>query len=356
MSHEIRTPLNGIIGFTSLLNDDNISKEEIKEYTSIIFQSGKRLIEIVNNVLDISKIQTGQIKVEENVIVINSVLSDIYTFFASVANARNVRLHYNNLDDKLRTIVTDENKLHQILTNLINNAIKYTQDGDVVYGYDLAGDNIVFWVKDTGIGIAPDQFERIFDRFSQVEFSLSRKYEGAGLGLAICKGLVELLGGRIWVESELGTGTTFSFSLPLKETVLPDHPEILHPGIAPTGINGVVLIAEDDWISSQYITKTLAKWNITVIHAENGSQAVEFVRSRPEIELVLMDIRMPVMDGIEAAQIIKALKPSLPIIAQTAYAFNEEKTEILGLGFDDYLSKPIEPKILSRMMSRYLKK
>ena len=356
MSHEIRTPLNGIIGFTSLLNEANLSKEEIKEYTAIIYQSGKRLIEIVDNVLDISKIQTGQVKIEESAIVINTVLADIYTFFAPIANARNISLHYNNLDDKFRTMYSDESKLHQILTNLVNNAIKYSINGSIEYGYDLSGDTIQFYVKDTGIGIAPEQYDKIFDRFSQVEISLSRKYDGAGLGLAICKGLVELLGGKIWVESELGKGTTFYFTLPYVSADVPYNDGIRSNVLPLAGARGKVLIAEDDWISSQYISTILSKWDINVIQADNGAHAVDAVRNTSDIDLILMDIRMPVMDGIEAAKIIKKLRPDIPIIAQTAYAFNEEKSEILSLGFDDYLSKPLEPKTLSKMIKRYLKK
>jgi len=354
MSHEIRTPLNGIIGFSSLLNDEDISKEEIKEFTSMISQSGKRLIEIVNNVLDISKIQTGQIEVKHTSILINSIFSDLFTFFSPIAIAKNIYLSYNNQDDKFRTLFTDEAKLHQILTNLINNAIKFTKSGNIDFGYEIKENLIQLYVKDTGIGLPKESFERIFDRFIQVEQTMTKNYEGAGLGLAISKGLVELLGGKIWVESELGKGTTFSFTLPYIKG--DEHPkaEANYVEIPAKLARGKVLIAEDDWTSFQYLKRILIKKDITVIHVENGEDAIMSVKNNPDINLILMDIRMPVMDGIEATKQIKLIRPDLPIIAQTAYAFEDEKTKILAIGCDEYLAKPIDNDKLTSLINMYL--
>jgi signal transduction histidine kinase/CheY-like chemotaxis protein len=354
MSHEIRTPLNGIIGFSTLLSYGDITQEEIKEYSALISQSGNRLIEIVNNVLDISKIQTGQVKIEQKLIKINDVYSDLINFFSPIAKVKNISLNYNNQHDKSRTIHSDEAKLHQILTNLINNAVKFTKSGTIDFGFEIKNNFIQFYVKDTGIGIPAELHEKIFLRFIQAEQSMTKNYEGAGLGLAISKGLVELLGGKIWVESEVDKGTTFYFTLPISPTIVPMQTESIKTDYQVKEAHGKILVAEDDWISFQYLRKMLEKSVIHVIHAENGAQAVEFAKTIPDIDLVLMDIRMPVMNGVDAAKLIKQIRPNLPIIAQTAYAFNEEKNNILSTGFDEYITKPLQDFKLHELIKKYI--
>ncbi|MCX6272923.1 MAG: PAS domain S-box protein [Bacteroidetes bacterium] len=354
MSHEIRTPLNGIIGFSTLLNDEDISKDDVRQFTSNIVLSGKRLLELVNNVLSISQIQTGQINVERKQILINSVFSDLLTLFSPLARNKNITLNYHNPDSKFCTIYSDEAKLYQILTNLINNAIKFSNSGNIDFGYEINIDMIQFYVKDTGIGIPHELYERIFDRFVQAELGFSRGYEGAGLGLSICKGLVELLGGRIWVESKVNSGTTFFFTLPYSHVDLPFQENAIFSESPVKQAKGKILIAEDDFISSQYLGRLLVNSGFTVLHAENGEQAVEFVRNTPDINVILMDIRMPVMDGIEAMKLIRQIRPGLPIIAQTAYAFSEEKNKILSIGFDDYLAKPVEKVNIVALIDKYL--
>ncbi|OFY44267.1 MAG: hypothetical protein A2X18_01260 [Bacteroidetes bacterium GWF2_40_14] len=214
MSHEIRTPLNGIIGFAGLLDSDDISKEEVREFTAVIKRSSKRLLELVNNVLDISRIQTGQIVIKRESISVNLIMNNLQAFFTPLAKARSIILDYHNKTEKPTKIFSDEGKLTQVLTNLISNALKFTTKGRIDYGFDIQKDNILFYVKDTGIGIEDEFKEKIFDRFMQVEHSMTKKYEGAGLGLPISKGLVQLLGGKIWHESEKDKGTTFYFTLP----------------------------------------------------------------------------------------------------------------------------------------------
>ena len=369
MSHEIRTPLNGIIGYSNLLKNENLSKEEINEFTYIIQQSGNRLIEIVNNVLYISKIQTGQFKIDNKPILINSIFSDLLSFFSQSAKTKNIILNYHNLDDKNRMLYSDKEMLYQILTNLINNAIKFTKSGSIDFGYEINDkpseglkpsegcaneDTILFYVKDTGIGIPTELYDEIFKRFIQIESTLSRGYEGAGLGLAICKGLVELLEGKIWIESEINKGTTFFFTLPYTFVALASESCINNSDGQVKRTHGKILIAEDDLISYKYLNRLLVDSNITVLHAENGEQAVELVRNTSDIDLILMDIRMPRMDGIEATKRIKLIRPDLPIIAQTAYAFTEERDKILSIGCDGYLSKPIDIKNLVKMINKYL--
>lgn len=354
MSHEIRTPLNGIIGFSNLLNSPDLCHEDIQEFTEMIKISGIRLIEIVNNILDISKIQTGQVRIEKNIVVINSIFSDVQTFFSHLAKEKNLIMNYTNQNDNNRTLFTDETKLNQILTNLINNAVKFTKTGSIDFGYEIKGNDIEFFVRDTGIGISPEMHCQIFDRFTQAENTISRGYEGAGIGLAICRGLVELLGGKIWVVSELGRGTTFYFTLPYNPATQNYIEEPIYPDIIEKKLKGKILIAEDDWISSQYLRRILVNSGVVVIHAENGKQAVEIAENTPDIDLILMDIRMPLMDGIEATKLIKKFRPDIPIIAQTAYAFTEERIKILEIGCNEYITKPIEESKLNVMINKYL--
>jgi len=356
MSHEIRTPLNGIIGFSNLLEDEDISKDEIKECTSVIKQSGSRLIEIVNNVLDISKIETGQIETTNKTFSVNSLIGDLYNFFAPMAESKELNLSYLiPLEDEDSLIFADDAKLHQILSNLISNALKFTLNGSISFGYQIKCDRIEFYVQDTGIGISQDMQNRIFERFTQVESGLARSYEGAGLGLSICQGLVNLLGGEIRLESEIGIGSKFCFDIPLIRDIVKqvENNEINENKII--GGKMKILIAEDDYTSYLYLCNVFKKDSYEIIQAKNGLQAVEFVKNIPDIDLVLMDIRMPELDGIEATKQIKELRPDLPIIAQTAYAFIEERKVIMAAGCDEYISKPIDKTLLLSLVSKYIK-
>jgi len=227
MSHEIRTPLSAIIGFSALLNDENNTKEDIREFTTLISQSGKRLIETVNNVLDIAKIQTGQVEIKKKPIFIYSLFSDLFTYFIPLANKKNIRLKYHNEGSGCIIIYSDETRLYQIFTNLISNALKFSESGNIDFGYEVKGDFVQFYVKDTGIGIHSDYYDTIFDRFIQAEQSLSRGYEGSGLGLAICKGLVGLLGGRIGVESKVNCGSSFFFTIPYVHLSMVSQTDVL---------------------------------------------------------------------------------------------------------------------------------
>ena len=354
ISHKIRTPLNGIIGFSELLNQEDLNAEEIKEFTGLIAQSGKRLVEIVNNVLDISKIQNGQYKVEQKPVLVNSVFSDLLNFFLPVTKAKNIILNFHYLDDEKAMIFSDQAKLTQILTNLISNAVKFTKSGNIDCGFEIKDDFVQLYVKDTGVGIPHELYDRIFNQFVQSEQSLTSDIDGAGLGLSIAKGLVELLGGKIWVESVIDKGSTFYFTLPYIPLAKASQMDQEFSEIAGKRPNRVILIAEDDWISFQYLRTILEKSDITVIHAENGEQAVAFVRNKPDIDLILMDIKMPVMNGIDATKIIKRIRPDLPIIAQTAYTYSEEQNKMTSLGCDEYLAKPLDYAKLKELLKIYL--
>ena len=354
ISHKIRTPLNGIIGFSELLNQEDLNAEEIKEFTGLIAQSGKRLIEIVNNVLDISKIQNGQYKIEQKPVLINSVFSDLLNFFLPVTKAKNIILDFHCPDDENTMIISDQAKLTQILTNLISNAVKFTKSGNIDCGFEIKDDFVQLYVKDTGVGIPHELYDRIFNQFVQSEQSLTSDIDGAGLGLSIAKGLVELLGGKIWVESVVDKGSTFYFTLPYIPLATASQMDKEFSEIVGKRPNRVILIAEDDWISFQYLRTILEKSDITVIHAENGEQAVDFVRNKFDIDLILMDIKMPIMDGIDATKIIKRIRPDLPIIAQTAYTYSEEQTKMTSLGCDEYLAKPLDYAKLKELLKIYL--
>ena len=355
MSHEIRTPLNGILGFTSLLTDENITKDEIREYSKIIQNSGNRLLETIGNVLDISKIETGQIEANIKPFSINQLMNNLSSFFTPIAKNKRIKLvNQNESDHKNLNIESDDTKLNQILTNLISNAIKFSSDGEIYFGYDIKDNNLEFFVKDCGIGIQEDLKHRIFERFTQVNLSITRGYEGAGLGLAICKGLVELLGGKIWFESDVNKGTTFFFTIPLVESKAKSKPE----GNSNKSIESQkklnILIAEDDFISFQYLKSILKDEMFNIIHAENGEVAINCVNNNNNIDLIFMDIRMPVMDGMEATLEIKKIAPKIPIIAQTAYAFSSERDLFLSIGCDDYLAKPITRDLLMQLIEKYV--
>jgi len=350
MSHEIRTPLNGIIGFSELLKDTELTSEERDEFTSIIQASGRRLIEIVNNVLDISKIETGQMNIRNHAFSINTIIYDSFDFFTSQAKDKSLLLKLSvGLDDDNSIIISDSVKIQQVLTNLINNAIKFTDNGSVEFGYEVRDSELLFTIKDTGIGISEEFKTRVFERFIQADLTTTRTYEGSGLGLSICRGLVELMGGNIWLESELGEGTTFYFTIPynpvkqIETKIKEESKDSLKSG-------HVILIAEDDITSFMLLKTILKEHKFEILHAPNGALAVDFAKKREDINLILMDIRMPIMDGMQAATLIKEFRPNLPIIGQTAFAFSNEKSEILSSGCDYYISKPIDSKELMSLL------
>lgn len=359
MSHEIRTPMNGIIGFSELCLDPNITKEKQMEFSNIVIKSSKRLLSIVNDILDISKIEAGLETLKLENVNLNKLLSELDAFFKPIAQENNLMLIcQNGLENFKSTIETDKVKLNQVLTNLLSNAFKFTDTGSVTFGYELIENKLRFYVKDTGIGVDANLQNKIFDRFSQGNLNLSKQHKGTGLGLAITKKIVELFEGEIWLTSS-EKGTTIYFTIPYLKSKAPLISSVIEeqkPIIQVKNNEITILVAEDEEYNMMYITELFSSTNFKIIEAVNGKKALEMAQSHPEIQLVLMDIKMPVMDGNEAMKEIKKLKPSLPIIALSAFAMESDRAKALGLGFDAYLTKPLDRKLLFQLIEKFSKK
>ena len=357
ISHEIRTPLNAIMGFSGFLKDGDLANEKTEKFVDIIQSSGQQLLTIIEDILDISKIEAGQITISSEVVNIAKLLKELYQQFKKSAELKNLDLLLI-MDYPSDGIITstDENRLRQILGNLLDNAIKFTPSGEVEFGYTVEGNLIEFYVRDTGIGIAQEHQSMIFKPFRQVETEISRTYGGNGLGLSISKALVEKLSGTISLNSELGKGTTLLFTIPFVKCIEPNSQAklITEQELSQNWENHTILVAEDELYNYAYIEAILSTTNVKVLHAWDGKEAVELVKAHSDISLVLMDIKMPVMDGFTAMRQIKELRPQLPVIAQTAHAFSDEKERALKSGFDSYLIKPVSQKSFMEIIGSYL--
>jgi two-component system sensor histidine kinase/response regulator len=348
MSHEIRSPMTAILGFSTLLENEGLSPEKKGQFISYINNSGAALLQIINDIIDISKIEAHQLKLymsECNLYPILVELKDIFDQQTAQRN-KNIQIIINEsaLDKQLR-IYSDPLRLKQIFFNLLSNALKFTSKGSVEFGYTIDNDLIQFYVKDTGVGISDDKKDVIFKRFGQADDFFFKNAMGTGLGLAISKNLVEIMGGKIWLESELNVGTTFYFSLPFKpmNDTIYIEPKIIVPEMDSDFHNKRILIAEDEEINFIFFHELFSIKKIEVDWAKNGQEALEKLSGENHYDLVLMDIKMPIMDGIEALGKIKQLNKKIPpVIAQTAFALIEEKEKYLELGFYDYISKPIK--------------
>ena len=357
MSHEIRTPMNGIIGFAELLKEPRLTGEEQREYIRIIGESGKRMLNIINDIISISKVEAGHTEVVNTETNINDQIKYIYTFFKPEAEHNGVDLFYTiGLSDLESHVMTDREKIYAILTNLVKNAIKFTPAGTIELGYEKKGNFLEFFVKDTGVGIRHDQLGIIFERFRQASESLSRPYEGAGLGLAISKAYVEKLGGNIWVQSELGKGSIFYFTIPFDQRFPDDAIEITtDPAKSkkPHVRKLKILVAEDDTVSEFYLSNLLKQYGDDILKVRTGHDAVEVCKNNSDIDLVLMDIQLPGMDGYEATRQIRKLNQEVIIIAQTALGLKGEREKALAAGCNDYLSKPISVSQFTELIRIY---
>ncbi len=351
MSHEVRTPMNGIIGFSQLLALKTEIDDKTIEYIDIIVSSGRQLLSIVDDILNISKIETGQVPLFKKEVNANELLKTMHPVFEIKAqsNQNEIKLHLNSLSNH-KTLFTDATRLRQVISNLLTNALKFTSNGIVEYGYTEIDSCLQFYVKDNGVGISKEKVAIIFDRFMQLGESSLQNQGGVGLGLSICKGLVELMGGNIWVESEEGVGSVFYFTIPINENIEISIEDIKldnESDISNFNLSGkTILVAEDDTTNHQVIEHMLLDSKVTLVKAMHGKDAIEKFKENKNIDLILMDIKMPVMNGIDAAMEIKVLDPNIPIIAQTAFALEENKEEFFDSRFDNYLTKPLNRVVL----------
>ncbi|MCK9616734.1 MAG: ATP-binding protein [Lentimicrobiaceae bacterium] len=346
MSHEIRTPMNGILGFTQILKEPDITKKEQMEYLAIIENSGNLLLNLINDIVDISKIEAGLINVIPSQQSLDDLLDHIYNFFKENTRIKERQIQFTlekPENNPMQFIRTDKTRFTQIFTNLIGNAIKFTNAGSITFGYTYNNGTLIFFVKDTGEGIATDKQQIIFERFMQAESKGSRLHEGTGLGLAISKAFVELLGGKIWVESQEGKGSTFYFSHPYTERIEENEPVPINirPAFQFDWSMKTILVVEDVESNYMLIKIILRNTHATLLWAKNGKEAVDAVKLNPAIDIVIMDLRMPVMNGYEATRIIKQMRKDLPVIAQTAYSLDTDKNKSKEAGCDDYITKPI---------------
>lgn len=352
MSHEIRTPMNGILGFSEMLNNEGITDEKRKTFIKIIQSSGHQLLQVIDDILEISSLGTKQVKVYESEVSLNDIFVELFSIFDTKAKENKTPLYLKKgLKDLESTIFTDNVKLTKIISNLLENAIKFTNVGNIEFGYHLNNNIIEIYVKDTGIGILESKHDLIFKSFSQGENELSKKQSGLGLGLSIAKENTELLGGNIHLESKIGHGSTFYVKIPYK----PVHKNNITDKILP---KHTILIVEDEEVNYLYLETMLEDvicLDCKIIHAKNGKEAVEICKENNVIDLVLMDLKMPVMNGFEATKQVKELYPKLPVIALTAYSTEKEREQSIEAGCDDFISKPLPLDVIKNMLKKYLK-
>jgi len=364
MSHEIRTPINGIIGFAELLKMPDLDQDSQDQYISIIEKSGDRMLNIINDIISLSKVDSGQMGISISRTNINEQLDFIYAFFKKEVEQKGIKLIYEkSLLENEAYINTDREKVYAVLTNLVKNAIKFTQSGSIEIGCNIEPgrsvtepEELEFFVKDTGVGIQSDQLNIIFERFRQGSELLSRNYEGAGLGLSISKAYVEMLGGKIWTNSVLGQGSTFYFTLPYvtyTENKIQKR-KTVKKKVRENNINDLkILIAEDDENSEKLLEVFVQNYCVEILIAKTGWEAVDICHKYPELDLVLMDIKLPEMDGYEATRQIRYFNKNLVIIAQTAFAQRGDRETALAAGCNDYISKPIKKDLLASMIKKH---
>jgi signal transduction histidine kinase/CheY-like chemotaxis protein len=361
MSHEIRTPMNGIIGFANLLRDPGLSEDKKDLFLKHIDNSSGQLLNIIDDIIDISKIESGQMKISNKPVRINEVLNDIYSQFfhrirGDAPGEKKVDfILKKESTSKEFTILSDEFRLGQIFNNLLGNALKFTREGHITFGYSLRNNrHVEFFVSDSGIGIPNNKIRLIFDRFGQVDQDQELQSSGTGLGLPISKSLVNLMGGEMWVESVVGKGSSFYFTLPLVVDKPPEEPKILLSNKSYNWSNKQILVAEDEELNWYFVKEMLRQTGATVHRAIDGREVVAKAKKLSP-DAILMDLKMPELSGIEAARKIRGFNLKVPIIAQTAYVMAEEKEESIQAGCNHFVTKPLDRTTIMELIDSYFK-
>jgi PAS domain S-box-containing protein len=362
ISHEIRTPLNSVVGFSNLLLSNNITQEVKEEYIEHINHNSEKLLQIIGDIIDLSRLESSQIEITYEEASVNAIVNEIIDEARKVIrrNEKSIILNVKNqFEENADLIFTDRIWLKRVLSHLMDNAVKFTLDGSIELSYFRENENLVFKIKDTGIGINKENLGRIFEEFRQEIDGHHRPFEGLGIGLTLAKEVIERMGGRIFVQSEKGMGSEFSFSIPYRPA-----------GTTKTKMQAIVkdqLVNPINWSSKKclivddnkdvliYLTRILTDTGITINTARSGFEAIEQIKNFPDVDVVLLDMQMPEMNGIEAAKEIRKIKKDLPIIAQTAFIFEDDKDIILEAGCDACLIKPIRKEHLLTIMSSFIK-
>jgi len=358
MSHEIRTPMNGIIGFTNMLADNGLSNDMVHRFIRIINENSQQLLRIIDDIIDVSRIEAGQMETVSEPFSLNQMLFAVYHNAHLKTEPKNLKLSLVPvLQEGDDLILSDKVRLRQILENLIGNAIKYTVKGQITFGYTVTDGFLEFFVEDTGVGIPEDLHKIIFDRFWRVEDKrlVQDNVRGTGLGLSIARAYVQKLGGEIWLKSAPGQGTTFFFTIP---DIRVSSQKLNTEEEAPVEISrkhATVLIVEDEDTNVEYLEVILKKLEMDFLIARTGEEALLLVKDHPEIELILMDIKLPDMNGYDVTRRILEMRKNIPVVAQTAYAMSGEKERAMASGCSDYLSKPIRKGELVRVLGKHLK-
>jgi len=356
-SHEIRTPMNAIVGFSKLLQSGKLNKQKQQEYTNNILEKGNQLLQIINDIIDISKIGANQLNINKSRFSLNNLLDEIKHNFKDIIEKNpQIDFQINKEVKNGNYIYLDRARIKQVLSNILSNAFKYTDKGKIEIGYKLLDkDNILFFIKDTGIGVDQDKQGIIFDSFRKTDDSTTRLYGGTGLGLSISKALVKLMGGTIWVESDLNQGASFYLTLPYEPAYrVSESGKSKEEKITYNWEGKNILIVEDDELSFEYLKEILRETKANILHAKDGQAAINYCKNKNDIDLVLMDIQLPGIDGNTATKKIREFDKELPVIAQTAYALEDERKKILQAGCNDYVSKPINENALYKKIHTYL--
>ncbi len=360
MSHEIRTPLNAIVGFSNLLADGTIKEKEREEYISIINNSSETLLQLIDDILDVSLIEVNQVKTNKMDFSVNKLMQNLEKTYIPILKEKKgdaVELKLK-LPEKSFWINSDQIRINQVLVNLLNNAIKFIHHGTIEFGYTLESNHLKFYVKDTGIGIEHDNLAHLFERFYKIEDDNRKLYRGTGIGLYLCKKIVEILGGTIHVSSEYGKGSVFYFYIPAvnltAETVSIAKKPIEKHNQVVLSSKGIILIIEDDISSLVYFKKILQSINLEILEATDGRKGIKIFVEHPDISVVLLDIQLPGISGFDIIKELKKIRPEIPVIAQTAFAMAGDKENCLAAGFDDYISKPVKKDALIKKLQKFI--